>query len=502
LQSRAEARARMNWLVTLPEPEGANTHASVRPTESMTIAMPLPEAHVAGCGRETCQPPISSEIAIAVSGVGKRYQLYEKPHHRLKQSLLPPLQRLLGRAAGRYYDDFVALEDVSFQVARGETVGIIGRNGSGKSTLLQIICGVLNPSSGSVSVNGRVAALLELGAGFNMEFTGAENVRLSCALLGLSGAETDARFEQIAAFAGIGEFMDQPVKTYSSGMFVRLAFAVNIVCKPDIMIVDEALSVGDMNFQAKCMTALKRLQESGATVLFVSHDIGAVRSLCTRAVYLDAGRLRMLGGAADVASAYVQTMREEMNAGEAVTVAPQASPAKLPQMPAQPQGPAFRESAEFDQRVSSFRYGKGGARIAFAELLNDQGQPVTAAEFGQKVIVRIYVESQVESELTCNYYVTDSKKNFVIGCDPRLAGDEFIQAKPGGRYVLSYTTTLPLKIGHYSIDLELARPVIVDEKGDFLDVVENAVVFHMLRRPRAQLWAQVYVDNTYECIEV
>jgi lipopolysaccharide transport system ATP-binding protein len=277
---------------------------------------------------------------------------------------------------------------------------------------------------------------------------------------------------------------------------------VNIVCRPDIMVVDEALSVGDMNFQAKCMTALKRLQESGATVLFVSHDVNAVRSLCTRAVYLEGGRVRMQGSAADVASAYVRAMREEMSPGEAEEVVPQLHAAAPLQRPPLPHHPVFKESAEFDQRVSGFRYGRGGARIAFAELLNAQGNPVTTAEFGQDVTVRIYVESQVECELTCNYYVTDSKKNFVIGCDPRLAGNEFIQARPGARYVLSYGTTLPLKIGHYSIDLELARPVIVDEKGDFLDVIENAVVFQMMRRPRAQLWAQVYVDNAYECIEV
>jgi lipopolysaccharide transport system ATP-binding protein len=465
----------------------------------MTFAVP-PRADEAGRAADCSHSPMSSELAIKVSGLAKGYQLYDKPYHRLKQALLPRLHRLLGKTPGQYCQQFVALEDVSFEVARGETVAIIGRNGSGKSTLLQILCGVLKPTSGWVTVNGRVAALLELGAGFNVEFTGAENVRMSCSLLGLSAAETETRFDEIAAFADIGAFINRPVKTYSSGMFVRLAFAVNIVCKPDIMVVDEALSVGDMNFQAKCMTALKRLQESGATVLFVSHDIGAVRSLCTRAVYLEGGRVRMVGPSAEVASAYVRNMREEMNAGEAV--ASHAQTESPGQVPANVKGIVFKESEEFDQRVSSFRYGKGGARIAFAELLNEHGSPVTAAEFGQRVTVRIHVESQIEADLTCNYYVTDSKKNFVIGCDPRLAGHEFIRAEPGKRYVLSYVTTLPLKIGHYSIDLELARPVIIDEKGDFLDVIENAVVFQMLRRPRAQLWAQVYVDNTYECVEI
>ncbi|MCQ9186739.1 ABC transporter ATP-binding protein, partial [Streptomyces sp. IBSBF 2953] len=180
----------------------------------------------------------------------KCYHIYDKPHDRLKQMLM--------RGRRQYFKEFWALRDVSFEIKRGETVGIIGRNGSGKSTLLQMICGTLNPTSGTVQTNGRIAALLELGAGFNPEFTGRENVYMNGAILGLTEDQVDARFEEIAAFADIGDFIEQPVKTYSSGMFVRLAFASNIMSKPEIMIVDEALSVGDMNFQAKCMTALTR----------------------------------------------------------------------------------------------------------------------------------------------------------------------------------------------------------------------------------------------------
>ncbi|WP_413625497.1 ABC transporter ATP-binding protein [Luteibacter sp. Lutesp34] len=224
-----------------------------------------------------------SDKAILVAGVAKAFPIYEKPHHRLMQMLSPKGNKR------RWFREFHALRGVSFDVGRGETVGIIGRNGSGKSTLLQIICGTLSPSSGMVEVNGRIAALLELGAGFNPEFTGRENVYLNGSLLGLSRDEIDARYEDILAFAGIGDFIDQPVKTYSSGMYVRLAFAVASNVKPDILIVDEALAVGDAKFQAKCFARLKNLRDAGTTILFVSHSTEQIVTHCDRAVLLDGG---------------------------------------------------------------------------------------------------------------------------------------------------------------------------------------------------------------------
>ncbi len=233
---------------------------------------------------------MSSNIAIKVEGLSKCYLIYDQPRDRLKQFVLPKLQRMVGAKPKQYYKEFWALKDVSFEVKKGETVGIIGRNGSGKSTLLQMICGTLNQTSGSIQTNGRIAALLELGSGFNPEFTGRENIHMNAAVLGLSDDEIDSRFDQIASFADIGDFIDQPVKTYSSGMYVRLAFSVAINVKPDILIVDEALSVGDGAFQLKCMTRLKEIQESGATILFVSHDQSSIGRMCTGAVILDWGR--------------------------------------------------------------------------------------------------------------------------------------------------------------------------------------------------------------------
>lgn len=232
---------------------------------------------------------MSSDIAIKVQNLSKCYQIYEQPRDRLKQFILPYLRRKVGHAQKQYFREFWALKDVSFEVKKGETVGIIGRNGSGKSTLLQLICGTLNPTSGTVQTNGRIAALLELGSGFNPEFTGRENVHLNGAVLGLTKQEIDARFESIAAFADIGDFIEQPVKTYSSGMMVRLAFAVAINVDPEILIVDEALSVGDELFQRKCFSRIEAIRSNGATILFVSHSGGQIVELCDRALLMDSG---------------------------------------------------------------------------------------------------------------------------------------------------------------------------------------------------------------------
>jgi lipopolysaccharide transport system ATP-binding protein len=237
------------------------------------------------------------DLAIHLRGVDKTYAVYERPHHRL-------LETVLGSRWRTWHRDFRALRDVDLDVRRGETVGLIGRNGSGKSTLLQVVCGILAPTAGKVEVRGRVAALLELGAGFNAEFTGRENVFLNGTVLGLERREIEARFDDIAAFADIGDFIDQPVKTYSSGMYVRLAFAVAINVEPEILVVDEALSVGDEAFQRKCFARIQRIRESGATVLFVSHGASTVAELCDRVVLLDAGEVLAVGPPKPVISRY------------------------------------------------------------------------------------------------------------------------------------------------------------------------------------------------------
>ena len=254
---------------------------------------------------------MTQDIAIRVQNLSKCFQIYDNPGDRLKEFVAPRVKHLLGQKHTPYYREFWALQEVSFEVKRGETVGIIGRNGSGKSTLLQIICGTLTPTGGTVQTNGRIAALLELGSGFNPEFTGRENVYLNAAVLGLSKAEVDARFDKIAAFADIGQFMDQPVKIYSSGMYVKLAFAVIAHVDADILVIDEALAVGDAVFIQKCMRFIRSFQARG-TLLFVSHDTASVQNLCKSAIWLGSGKVVQIGTSKEVSEAYLQYTLQEV----------------------------------------------------------------------------------------------------------------------------------------------------------------------------------------------
>jgi ABC-type polysaccharide/polyol phosphate transport system ATPase subunit len=233
---------------------------------------------------------MSSDIAIKVENLSKCYQIYDSPRDRLKQFVMPRIQKTVGMHPKQYYREFWALKDVSFEVRKGETVGIIGRNGSGKSTLLQMICGTLNPTTGSITTHGRIAALLELGSGFNPEFTGRENIYLNAAITGLSIDEINDKIDSITEFSGLGDFINQPLKTYSSGMQARLAFSSAIHVDPSILIVDEALSVGDAGFQLKCMLRMRDMQEKGVTILFVSHDTSSVVRLCDHAFVMEHGR--------------------------------------------------------------------------------------------------------------------------------------------------------------------------------------------------------------------
>jgi len=239
---------------------------------------------------------MNEEIAISVKDVTKTYRLYERHSDRVKETFHPFRKK--------YHHPFYALKDISFQVKRGDTVGIIGRNGSGKSTLLQIICGILQPTLGNAEVKGRISALLELGAGFNPEFTGRQNVFMNCSILGLTSDETEERFDDIMKFADIGDFIDQPVKTYSSGMYVRLAFAIAINVDPDILIIDEALSVGDTLFQSKCFANFKKFQEKGVTILFVTHALDLITRYCNNAFLLEQGTILAQGHSKDIVDEY------------------------------------------------------------------------------------------------------------------------------------------------------------------------------------------------------
>lgn len=321
---------------------------------------------------------LSSSPIIQASGLGKCYPIYERPMDRLLQALVPG-----GR---KRYREFWALQDVSFDVGRGETIGVIGMNGSGKSTLLQLICGTLAPTTGTVHVSGRVAALLELGAGFNIEFSGRENVYLNASLFGLSREQVDARFDKIAAFADIGDFIDRPVKTYSSGMTVRLAFAVIVHVDADILIIDEALAVGDVFFTQKCIRFLRQFRETG-TLFFVSHEMGTVLNLCDRALWLDHGRLVQIGPAKPVCEGYLKKLYDSQAAAR------QEAIAKVPVT----RTSASASDAPIDPPdAAASAFGVGGARITATRLLDEHGVPLTVASGGEHVTLEIAANTNAE----------------------------------------------------------------------------------------------------------
>jgi lipopolysaccharide transport system ATP-binding protein len=344
---------------------------------------------------------MSNDIAISVKNLSKCYEIYSSPSNRLKQFIVPKLRNLLGKKAVNYYREFWALKDISFEVKRGETVGIIGSNGSGKSTLLQMICGTLTPTTGTVQTHGRVAALLELGAGFNPEFTGRENVYLNATVLGLSIEEIDARFDAIAAFADIGDFIDQPIKTYSSGMSVRLAFAVQSQIDPDIFIVDEALSVGDAKFQAKCFDRLRQLKENGTCILLVTHSSEQIVTHCTQAILLSKGVQLEAGKPKDVVNRYLDLLfgkeKTVIDPAQAVTGLDDVAVAKTIELTAKPD--AYQLSATNDSfstrpgyNPHEYRWGDGTASILDYFLAADSAHYPSAISTGQNVTLAVSVK--------------------------------------------------------------------------------------------------------------
>lgn len=339
----------------------------------------------------------SDDVAIRVENLSKCYQIYDRPQDRLRQSIMPRLQRLAGRTPTQYFREFWALRDVSFEVKKGETVGIIGRNGSGKSTLLQIICGTLAPTSGNVIAHGRIAALLELGSGFNPEFTGRENIYMNAAVLGLSKEEIDAIFDDIVAFADIGDFIDQPIKTYSSGMVVRLAFAVQAQVSPHIFIVDEALAVGDARFQAKCFDRLKQLKDSGTSILLVTHSSEQIVTHCSHALLLNEGVVRVAGEPKHVVNNYMDLLFGKENKGYSLPsseVAVSSSPVEEIRLPLNYVDDVF--SIRNGYNPYEYRWGDGAASILDFHLASDADLYPSAITTGQTVTLGVVVRFNVD----------------------------------------------------------------------------------------------------------
>jgi ABC-type polysaccharide/polyol phosphate transport system ATPase subunit len=450
-----------------------------------------------------------SGVAIRVSNLSKVYKLYDRSIDRLKESL-HPFRR-------RYHHDFYALRDVSFEIGKGETFGLIGKNGSGKSTLLKIIAGVLTPSGGNLEVRGKVSALLELGIGFNPDMTGLENIYFSGTIMGYSREEMDAKVDDILAFADIGEFIQQPMKTYSSGMFVRLAFAVATKVDPEILVIDEALAVGDMFFQSKCMLLMKKMIDNGVTLVFVSHDTSSVTNLCKRAIYLENGAVKTMGEAIGVTDQYLKDMRqliyraspecesparELLNVGQAVAIGNQDGivAAENPESAGTScNDTVFRIDPVFAERVQPYRYGTGGARIMAMELLNQQGEIAAAFRFNEWITARAYIECYREIDfLNCCILIRNRNGIEITHATSFESGFAFPVLQTGDRIVVDVRFRNILKGGEgYTIHYTANNTRQV-ETQEILDLIELAMHFESLRDETHPIWYLIYYPFQFQ----
>lgn len=449
--------------------------------------------------------------AIRVSGLNKSYRIWNDPAARLKAPFFDGLGRILPPGSAREwlltkargcYRDFHALRDCSFEVRRGETFGIVGQNGAGKSTLLQLIAGTLTPTSGQVEVHGRVAALLELGSGFDPNFTGVENVFLNGSILGLSEKEIRARFDEIAEFADIGDFMQQPVRTYSSGMVVRLAFAISVCVDPQVLIIDEALAVGDNYFVNKCYHRLNELKARGVTILFVSHAGTVVTSLCSRALLLDRGSTLMVGEAEEVVSHYNQLIREKQSA-DVQRLSQPHSPAAAPEAAAAAAASTsvdFSADRAMEQRCAKTRFGNGAARIVRLRMEDTAGCERAEFVHGQSIVIKFYCEFHEEvDEIVIGYFCrTDTGIN-ITGSNTQVEGIKIPRQSAGSRALMLFHTTLPVRPGIYSISMALTGRKGSDPEVTTLDWVDLACSFSVHLAPNQPPFEQqVLIPHDFE----
>ena len=402
-----------------------------------------------------------SETVIKAENLTKVYKIYEKNIDRLKETFHPFHKR--------YSRDFFALNDVSFEIKRGENVGLIGKNGAGKSTLLKIITGVLTPTSGKIEVRGRIASLLELGAGFNPEMTGVENIFMNGLLMGQSRETMDAKLDEIISFADIGEFVHQPVKTYSSGMFARLAFAVNAFVEPDILIIDEALSVGDAFFQSKCMDKMRTMIDSGVTVLFVSHDTFAVKNLCSRAFLIQGGKKIMDAPSKEVVEVYRNMLlqsNKELSTNEQLEEfiaqfrQTEDNPSDKKNNPPISAENIERNKELFQKNAAYNRIQDGRANFENIQLLNLDGEQISEVIFGQEVILRMTVKLHENiSFLGMGYHIRNSTGIDLIYTDSRFDGMKaIIDGKRGEIYVIDWKFKVELRQELYDIACVISTP--------------------------------------------
>jgi lipopolysaccharide transport system ATP-binding protein len=405
----------------------------------------------------------SDQIVIDVKNLSKRYEIYATPRDRLKQLLIPSLHRIFARTVNlfggnfnfsppQYFREFWALHDASFQIKKGETLGIIGRNGSGKSTLLQIICGTLSQTNGDFVAKGRISALLELGSGFNPEYTGRENVFLNGQILGLTKKEIEDRYEAIVGFADIGDFIEQPTKVYSSGMIVRLAFSVAVNVDPEILVVDEALAVGDMPFQIKCFERLRNLRESGVTILFVTHSLETVRSFCDRAIYLDSGLTLLLGPANEVCRQYeLDCLSDKLKPVQTQphnTLATSVTSQVLNEFTSNEILQTLKvQSAAF---LSKDREGSNSVTILSFIIVDEDECVVESVKPTQKV--NAYFLLQINQELARDFHLSiqlHDRQGFPLMVVRDSTFERVLQGQRGDIFVASMPMRLPFMAGQY-----------------------------------------------------
>lgn len=400
--------------------------------------------------------------AVEFHGVSKSYPIYDTPGDRLKE--------LISFRRRHYHRDFWALRDLNFEVRRGETFCIIGENGSGKSTLLQLVAGILQPTSGELRVNGRVSALLELGSGFNPEFTGRENVYLNAAILGFSRKEIDRRYRDIEEFAEIGDFIDRPVKTYSSGMVVRLAFAVAIHVDPEILLVDEALAVGDLYFRQRCMRKVHELRSRGITILFVSHSTGDVKALGDRTLWLDGGRIRELGDTDKVVAKYLAAMVEKdsvyLTLRHKAPLSSSAGPVRAP------------EVVEGIPNIDH-RYGDGRAEVIGIAVLDPYGRRLQVIEPLSRIVVRISVRAHDEIALPIVGFMLRNHLGIDFsGTNTAREGLDLPPMRPGDVYTVDFHVDVPeFYPSEFSFSPAIADGTLTSYK--MCDWIDNAVVVQM-----------------------
>ena len=418
---------------------------------------------------------MGKNTVISLKNVSKCFKRYNRPVDRLKEIFLPKKNR---------GQEFWALQDINLEIPKGETVGIIGRNGSGKSTLLQIIVGTLAPTQGEVHINCRISALLEWGSGFNPEFTGRQNVFFNGQLLGLTKQEIEARFDEIAGFADIGDFIDQPVKTYSSGMFVRLAFAVSVNVDPEIIIVDEALAVGDVVFQHRCMRRMRQLMDSGVTTLFVSHDPGAIKTLCNSALMIHDGKIYNRGRPDEIISEYLKLMATiELGLSETEeTIEPEKDRSIDP-----PKQISEDNNTSQDSQISCSEYnspqmsrrGSNKATIESFQLINQQGETLENPIFEFNELVTLSIDLKINEPLTgciVGFFICDKNGNEILGTNTWEENHPIGQLDLGEILEIKFQFRLPLRSGSYSLTVAGAEDLIAVT----FDWIDRAIVFQVL----------------------